>query len=155
MILRFAANSEKCRKYMFLGGSAQIITILHRGGLSKFITILHGGGGLLNLLQYYKGGAGASRDPKFVLRNIWTAPQCWHESRRRWGSWKDGEMKQNVLGRCPKGKVSIPDICHFFYTHKFWGLKILHSKVRKFMTKVASQQNSVNHSVKIHILRNI
>ena len=43
MILRFVANSEKCRKYTFLGGSAQIITILHRG-LSKFITILHGGG---------------------------------------------------------------------------------------------------------------
>ena len=37
----------------------------------------------------------------------------------------------------------IPDICHFFYTHIFWGLKILHSKVRKFTTKVASRQNSV------------
>ena len=68
----FVANSEKCCKYTFLGGSAQIITILHRGGLSKFITILHGGG-LPNLLQYYNGG-GVSRDPKFVLRNIWTAP---------------------------------------------------------------------------------
>ena len=51
MISRFVANSEKCRKYTFLGGSAQIITILHRGGYQ-------------NLLQYYK----------FVLRNIWTAP---------------------------------------------------------------------------------
>ena len=38
------------------------------------ITILHGGGGgLPDLLQYYKGG-GVSRDPQFVLRNIWTAP---------------------------------------------------------------------------------
>ena len=44
MILRFAANSEKCRKYMFLGGSAQIITLLH------------GQGGLSDLLQYYNGG---------------------------------------------------------------------------------------------------
>ena len=44
------------------------------GGLSKFITILHGGGGLPDLLQYYKGEGGVSRDPKFVLRNIWTAP---------------------------------------------------------------------------------
>ena len=61
MILCFAANSEKCRKYMFLGGSA------------PFITILHGGGGLSDLLQYYDGG-GVSRDPKFVLRNIWPAP---------------------------------------------------------------------------------
>ena len=44
----------------------------HMEGLSKFITILPGGG-LANLLQYYNGG-GVSRDPKFVLRNIWTAP---------------------------------------------------------------------------------
>ena len=32
----------------------------------------------------------------------------------------------------------------FFYTHTFSGLKILHSKVRKFATKIASQQNSKN-----------
>ena len=32
------------------------------------------GGGLPNLLQYYKGEGGVSWDPKFVLRNIWTAP---------------------------------------------------------------------------------
>ena len=30
--------------------------------------------------------------------------------------------------------IDIPDICHFFYTSRFWGLKILHSKVRKFAT---------------------
>ena len=30
MILRFVANLQKYRKYTFLGGSAQIITILHR-----------------------------------------------------------------------------------------------------------------------------
>ena len=30
-----------------------------------------GGGGLPDLLQYYKGEGGVSRDPKFVLRNIW------------------------------------------------------------------------------------
>ena len=32
------------------------------------------GVGLPDLLQYYKGEGGVSRDPKFVLRNIWTAP---------------------------------------------------------------------------------
>ena len=32
------------------------------------------GGGLPDLLQYYKGEGGVSGDPKFVLRNIWTAP---------------------------------------------------------------------------------
>ena len=46
----------------------------HMEGLSKFITILQRGGGLPHLLQYYNGG-GVSRDPKFVLRNIWTAPK--------------------------------------------------------------------------------
>ena len=72
MITHLVANSEKCRKYAFLGGSAQIITILHRGGYR-------------NLLQYYMGGGvfpiyynitmgGVSRDPQFVLRDIWTAP---------------------------------------------------------------------------------
>ena len=58
MILRFVANSEKCRKYAFLGGSAQIITILHK----------------VVIEIYYNITMGVSRDPKFVLRNIWTAP---------------------------------------------------------------------------------
>ena len=40
----------------------------------KFITILQRGGGLPDLLQYYKGEGGVSWDPKFVLRNKWTAP---------------------------------------------------------------------------------
>ena len=73
MISRFVANSEKCRKYTFLGGSAQIITILHRGGYQNLLQY-YMGGGLPDLLQYYKGEGGVSRDPKFVLRNIWTAP---------------------------------------------------------------------------------
>ena len=59
MISRFVANSEKYRKYTFLGGSAQIITILHRGVIKIYYNITMGG---------------VSRDPKFVLRNIWTAP---------------------------------------------------------------------------------
>ena len=40
--------------------------------------------------------------------------------------------------------IRILDICHFVYTHTFWGLKILHSKARKFTTKKASRQNNVN-----------
>ena len=43
-----------------------------KGRTLKFIAILQGGG-LPDLLQYYNGG-GVSQDPKFVLRNIWTAP---------------------------------------------------------------------------------
>ena len=46
-----------------------------------------------------------------------------------------------------KGVAVIPDICHFFYTHTSSGLKILHSKVRKFATK---QRKSILGS-KIHI----
>ena len=43
------------------------------------------------------------------------------------------------------GSIPIPHTFHFFWTHTFSGLKILHSKVCKFATKIASQQNSVNH----------
>ena len=32
------------------------------------------GWGLPNLSQYYNRGGGVYRDPKFVLRNKWTAP---------------------------------------------------------------------------------
>ena len=40
----------------------------------------------------------------------------------------------------------------FFYTGRFQSLKSLHSKVRKFATKIISQQNRVNHhsSAKLH-----
>ena len=55
MISRFVANSEKCRKYTFLGGSAQIITILHRGGYRNLLRYYRGGG-LPYLLQYHNGG---------------------------------------------------------------------------------------------------
>ena len=40
--------------------------------------------------------------------------------------------------------TTIPDICNYFYAHTFPGLKILHTKARKFATKIASRQNSVN-----------
>ena len=74
MFTRFVANSEKCRKYAFLGGPPRLLRyyiggvieiyyITTKGGSSRFITILQGGGG------------GVSRDPKFVLRNIWTVPR--------------------------------------------------------------------------------
>ena len=46
----------------------------HMEGLSKFITILPGGG-VLPIYYNITMGAGVSRDPKFVLRNIWTAPK--------------------------------------------------------------------------------
>ena len=39
---------------------------------ARWCKIVHDGA--IYLLQYYNGG-GVSRDPKFVLRNIWTAPK--------------------------------------------------------------------------------
>ena len=74
MISRFVANLEKCRKYALLGESAQIITILYREGYQNLLQY-YMGGGLPNLLQYYNRGGGVYRDPKFVLRNKWTAPK--------------------------------------------------------------------------------
>ena len=45
----------------------------------------------------------------------------------------------------------IPHICHFFYTNTFWGLEILHSKVRKFATKIYSRLNSVNYTLCVEL----
>ena len=52
--------------------------------------------------------------------------------------------------------LNIPHICHFFYTHTFWGLEILHSKVRKFATKIYPRQNSVDYTLclKLHTVCN-
>ena len=44
----------------YIGGVIEIYYNITRGGSSRFITILQWGG--------------VSRDPKFVLRNIWTVP---------------------------------------------------------------------------------
>ena len=60
MISRFVAILEKCRKYMFWGASAQIITIIHRGGYRNSLQY-YMGGGLPDLLQYYNGGGDLSR----------------------------------------------------------------------------------------------
>ena len=61
------------------GGSLKFITILQGGGgLPDLLQYYKGGGGLPHLLQYYNGGGRVSRDPKFVLRNIWTAPYHFH-----------------------------------------------------------------------------
>merc|ERR1711978_397548 len=48
----------KCRKYTFLGGSFQIITILHSRGCKKLLQY-YIVGGLPDLLQYYNGGGGS------------------------------------------------------------------------------------------------
>ena len=62
IITHFVKNFEKCCKHTLFGGYAPIITKLH-SGIKKIITILHGGLGWV-----------VSWDPKYKLRNIWTAP---------------------------------------------------------------------------------
>ena len=47
---------------------------------------------------------------------------------------------------------SIPHICHLFYTTAIWGVEILHLKVRRFETKVASRKNSVNFHPRTQIM---
>ena len=49
-------------------------------------------------------------------------------------------------------QLSIPHICHLSYTTAIWGVEILHLKVRKFATKVASRQNSVNFHPRTQIM---
>ena len=50
---------------------------------------------------------------------------------------------------CIKSKSNIPHICPFFYTSRFQGHKILHSKVLKFATKQCKspQQCKITHKV--------
>ena len=72
MITHFVVNYEKCRKYVFLGGSAQMVMILHRE--DHWNLLQHYMGGVSPIYYNITMGGGVSRDPKFVLRNIWTAP---------------------------------------------------------------------------------
>ena len=61
----------------------------------------------------------------------------------------------NLLARtsrklCNSGLSSVHTwYLSFFYTHTYWGLKILHSKARKFTTKKTPRQNSVNCATQI------
>ena len=55
------------------------------------------------------------------------------------------ERNEMVCYVCAKVCNGHTSYLSFFYTHTFSGLKILHSKVRKFATKIVSRENSVNH----------
>ena len=52
--------------------------------------------------------------------------------------------------RCVQ-EIFIPHICHFWYATIFLGLWKVRQKVRKFGTKIAPQQNSVNEYFEILI----
>ena len=70
MFTRFVTNSEKCRKYAFLGGPPRLLRYYIGGVIKIYYNITWGGSSqFITILQW--GG-----DPKFVLRNIWTAPYC-------------------------------------------------------------------------------
>ena len=55
----------------------------------------------------------------------------------------DPNVYSTILKSILRIEKAILHICHFFYTTAIWGLEILHLKVRKFATIVASPQNSV------------
>ena len=57
MITHFVVNYEKCRKYVFLGGYAQIFTY-YIGRVIEIYYNVTWGRGLPNSFQYYNGGAG-------------------------------------------------------------------------------------------------
>ena len=65
IISRFVANLEKCRDYAFLGGYANIITILQKGGLPNILQYLKRG--LPNLIQYNMVGEGSLGKVKALL----------------------------------------------------------------------------------------
>ena len=71
--------------------------------------------------------------PLFDLLQYWLIPKKGKKSYEfeEWDSWR-----QNNGILCRWFHYSHPYlICHYFYTHIFWGLEILHSKVRIFATK--------------------
>ena len=73
MFTRFVANSEKMSQIRVSRGPTKIIAILHRGVIEIDYNTTKGGGSSL-FITILQGGE-VSRDPKFVLRNIWTAPK--------------------------------------------------------------------------------
>ena len=62
MFTRFVANSEKCRKYAFLGGPPRLLRY-YKGGVIEIYYNTTRGGGLPDLLQYYKGEGGSLGTP--------------------------------------------------------------------------------------------
>ena len=72
MFTRFVANSEKCHKYAFLGGPPRLLRYYKGGVIEIYYNTTRGG--VFPIYYNITMGGGVSRDPKFVLRNIWTAP---------------------------------------------------------------------------------
>ena len=71
----FCREFGKMSQLLVFRGSAQVIVIVHRGVIKIYNNFTRGG----VFPIYYNitmGGGGVSGDPKFVLRNIWTAPKC-------------------------------------------------------------------------------
>ena len=81
--------------------------------------------------------------------------KCLRSPRNTWcmGRSRQSTFQTTAKDESPKGESDrIPHICLFFYTTAIWCVEILHSKVRKFATKVASRQNSVNYHPRTEII---
>ena len=66
MFTRFVANSEKCRKYAFLGGPPRLLRY-YIGGVIEIYYKTTKGGVLPDLLQYYKGEGGGLSGPQICI----------------------------------------------------------------------------------------
>ena len=78
---------------------------------------------------------------RLILVKIWIMPRKKLQIGRftSWGNWTS-----NITNNVQISVNMLPYLIFvIFYTNIFWGLKILHWKVRKFTTKGASWQNSV------------
>ena len=101
-------------------------------------------------------------DPRFALGGCDLKKQillkkCWEicmyaEKRLNVYSPRETTVPVASTNTDPEQAIGIPHISHIFYTTTIWGVEILHLKVRKFATRDASRQNSVNYHLRTQIL---
>ena len=87
----------------------------------KFITILQRGGGGVFPIYYNitRGRGGVSRDPKFVLRNIWTAPYMLViVGAQQHTDWLKGFQRYDLLKSEKRVKIAVCEQTHTLSAQK-------------------------------------
>ena len=97
----FCCKFGKMSQIHAFRGAAQIVTILHRGVIKIYYNITWGG---VLPIYYNITMGGVSRDPKFVLRNIWTAPNKYMWSDYIWSEW-EGDMSRPTKKQTPRREI--------------------------------------------------
>ena len=135
MFTHFVANSEKCCKYAFLGGPPRLLRYYIGGVIEIYYNTTKGGGESSRFITILQGGGVVSQDPKFVLRNIWTAPK--RNTGWKWLSlkiwqgnsyflWKDEHTKVIIFeNMTPKKPIHLKRWpCKRYYLFKSWDSQI-------------------------------